>query len=103
MDVLKRRNNSVEIEIFIDVEPDPSIQTVNKGLADMNTFGPDNIIAIGGGSPIDAAKIMWLLYEHPEADPDDGLEGDRGRDAVAGNDEEAPAEEKKTSSKKSKK
>ena len=67
-DVLKRRKNNVEIEIFVDVEPDPSIQTVNKGLAVMNTFGPDNIIAIGGGSPIDAAKIMWLLYEHPEAD-----------------------------------
>ncbi|GAB1219826.1 hypothetical protein ENUP19_0043G0011 [Entamoeba nuttalli] len=68
MDVLKRRSNEVEIEIFIDVEPDPSIQTVQKGLAVMNTFGPDNIIAIGGGSAMDAAKIMWLLYEHPEAD-----------------------------------
>ncbi|ELP93993.1 alcohol dehydrogenase, putative [Entamoeba invadens IP1] len=68
MDVLKRRQNNVEIEIFIDVEPDPSIQTVRKGLAVMNTFNPDNIIAIGGGSAMDAAKIMWLLYEHPEAD-----------------------------------
>ncbi|ELP94639.1 alcohol dehydrogenase, putative [Entamoeba invadens IP1] len=68
MDVLKRRQNDVEIEIFIDVEPDPSIQTVRKGLAVMNTFSPDNIIAIGGGSAMDAAKIMWLLYEHPEAD-----------------------------------
>ena len=68
MDVLKHRRNEVEIEIFIDVEPDPSVQTVQKGLAVMNTFGPDNIIAIGGGSAMDAAKIMWLLYEHPEVD-----------------------------------
>ncbi|ELP87574.1 NADPH-dependent butanol dehydrogenase, putative [Entamoeba invadens IP1] len=45
-----------------------SIQTVKKGLAVINTFGPDNIIAIGGGSAMDAAKIIWLLYEHPEAD-----------------------------------
>ncbi|KAL7711753.1 Aldehyde-alcohol dehydrogenase 2 [Entamoeba marina] len=68
MDVLKRRRNNVEIEIYVDVEPDPSLQTVQKGLSVMNTFGPDNIIAIGGGSPIDAAKVMWLLYEHPEVD-----------------------------------
>ncbi|NJN61754.1 MAG: bifunctional acetaldehyde-CoA/alcohol dehydrogenase [Coleofasciculaceae cyanobacterium RL_1_1] len=52
--------------IFSDVEPDPSLETVNRGLAVMNHFNPDVIIAIGGGSPMDAAKIMWLLYEHPE-------------------------------------
>lgn len=52
--------------IFYDVEPDPSLETVERGLSVMNTFSPDVIIAIGGGSPMDAAKIMWLLYEHPE-------------------------------------
>jgi acetaldehyde dehydrogenase/alcohol dehydrogenase len=48
------------------VEPDPSLDTVNRGLEMMNRFNPDAIIAIGGGSPMDAAKIMWLMYEHPE-------------------------------------
>lgn len=52
--------------IFYDVEPDPSLDTVNRGLEMMRTFNPDVIIAIGGGSPMDAAKIMWLMYEHPE-------------------------------------
>jgi len=53
-------------DIFYNVEPDPSLDTVERGLAMMRTFSPDVIIAIGGGSPMDAAKIMWLLYEHPE-------------------------------------
>jgi acetaldehyde dehydrogenase/alcohol dehydrogenase len=48
------------------VEPDPSLETVERGLNVINTFNPDVIIAIGGGSPMDAAKIIWLLYEHPE-------------------------------------
>ncbi|MFP4219966.1 MAG: bifunctional acetaldehyde-CoA/alcohol dehydrogenase [Phormidium sp.] len=52
--------------IFSEVEPDPSLETVNRGLAVMNNFQPDVIIALGGGSPMDAAKIMWLMYEHPE-------------------------------------
>ncbi|ACK72057.1 iron-containing alcohol dehydrogenase [Gloeothece citriformis PCC 7424] len=52
--------------VFYDVEPDPSLETVNRGLGVMREFNPDVIIAIGGGSPMDAAKIMWLLYEHPE-------------------------------------
>jgi acetaldehyde dehydrogenase/alcohol dehydrogenase len=52
--------------VFYDVEPDPCLATVNKGLAVMNAFKPDVIIAIGGGSPMDAAKVMWLMYEHPE-------------------------------------
>jgi acetaldehyde dehydrogenase / alcohol dehydrogenase len=56
--------------IFCDVEPDPSLETVQRGLSLMNTFTPDVIIAIGGGSPMDAAKIMWLLYEHPEIEFD---------------------------------
>jgi acetaldehyde dehydrogenase / alcohol dehydrogenase len=53
-------------EIFYDVEPDPSLDTIDRGLALMRRFNPDVIIAFGGGSPMDAAKIMWLLYEHPE-------------------------------------
>ncbi len=56
----------VKYDIFYDVEPDPSLDTVNRGLELMRTFEPDVIIAIGGGSPMDAAKIMWLMYEHPE-------------------------------------
>ncbi|HBB35761.1 MAG TPA: bifunctional acetaldehyde-CoA/alcohol dehydrogenase [Cyanobacteria bacterium UBA8803] len=56
----------LKYDIFYDVEPDPSLDTVNRGLALMNTFKPDVIIAFGGGSPMDAAKIMWLMYEHPE-------------------------------------
>ena len=56
----------ITINIFYDVEPDPSLETVERGLNVINTFNPDVIIAIGGGSPMDAAKIMWLLYEHPE-------------------------------------
>jgi acetaldehyde dehydrogenase/alcohol dehydrogenase len=56
--------------VFYDVEPDPSLETVQRGLTLMNSFTPDVIIAIGGGSPMDAAKIMWLLYEHPEIEFD---------------------------------
>ncbi len=55
-------------DVFADVEPDPTIATARKGVHEMAGFKPDVIIAIGGGSPMDAAKIMWLLYEHPEAD-----------------------------------
>ena len=67
---LRNRKQYVHSEIFSDVEPDPSFDTINKGVAMMNEFKPDVIIAIGGGSPIDAAKGMWLFYEHPEADPE---------------------------------
>ncbi len=56
----------VKHQIFFDVEPDPSLTTINKGLAEINIFNPDVIISIGGGSPMDAAKVMWLMYEHPE-------------------------------------
>ncbi|MGL5083328.1 MAG: bifunctional acetaldehyde-CoA/alcohol dehydrogenase [Microcoleaceae cyanobacterium] len=56
----------LKYDIFYDVEPDPSLDTVYRGLVLMNNFEPDVIIAIGGGSPMDAAKIMWLMYEHPE-------------------------------------
>jgi len=52
--------------VFYDVKPDPALSVINQGVAAMNDFQPDAIIALGGGSPIDAAKVMWLLYEHPE-------------------------------------
>ncbi len=65
-DVLARRGNDVMIQVFDDVEPEPSIGTVNRGAEIMRGFKPDTIIALGGGSPMDAAKVMWLLYEHPE-------------------------------------
>lgn len=56
----------VQSQIFSDVKPDPTISTVNQALALVNNFEPDVIIALGGGSPIDAAKIIWLMYEQPE-------------------------------------
>ncbi len=65
---LRKRNEYVHSEIFSDVESDPSFDTIKKGVAMMNEFKPDVIIALGGGSPIDAAKGMWLFYEHPDAD-----------------------------------
>ena len=68
MQCLKKRAKQVEIEMFVDVEPDPSVATVKKGLELFKQFKPDNIIALGGGSAMDAAKIMWLLYEHPDVD-----------------------------------
>ena len=65
---LERRSQPVQIRLFNQVEPDPSLQTIQAGAADMRAFNPDVIIALGGGSPIDAAKGMWLFYEHPDAD-----------------------------------
>ena len=70
-DVIKRRRNKVNVELFFDVEPDPSIETVNAGIELMRKFQPDVIIALGGGSSMDAAKVMWLMYEHPEVNFDD--------------------------------
>ena len=58
----------MEVELFEGIEPDPSVTTVMKGAEAMLKFEPDWIIAMGGGSPIDAAKIMWVMYEHPEVD-----------------------------------
>lgn len=55
----------MEVKIFEGVEPDPSVETVMKGAEFMSEFGPDWIVAIGGGSPIDAAKAMWVKYEYP--------------------------------------
>lgn len=60
----------IEHDIFYNVEPDPSLTTVQKGLALLNSFQPDVIIAMGGGSPMDAAKVMWLMYEQPEVEFD---------------------------------
>lgn len=56
----------MEVTFFEGVEPDPSVETVMKGAAKMQEFQPDWIVAIGGGSPIDAAKAMWAFYEYPD-------------------------------------
>ena len=55
----------MEVQLFEGVEPDPSVETVMKGAKAMTDFQPDVIVAIGGGSPIDAAKAMWAFYEYP--------------------------------------
>ncbi len=68
---LDARKNNVQYQLFCDVEPDPDITTVQKGVAAMANFAPDVIIALGGGSAMDAAKGMWLFYEQPELDFDD--------------------------------
>ena len=65
---LDLRRNKVVYQIFADVEPDPDITTVERGTEIMRSFKPDTIIALGGGSPMDAAKVMWLFYEQPEVD-----------------------------------
>lgn len=65
------KNAGLEVQIFEGVEPDPSIETVFKGAKAMEAFQPDVIVAIGGGSPIDAAKAMWVFYEYPEKTFDD--------------------------------
>jgi len=64
----KLEEMGIRYEIFADVLPDPTLTTAREGLKRINHFQPDVIMAVGGGSPIDAAKIMWLLYEHPEID-----------------------------------
>ena len=65
---IRKRAEYVHSEIFSEVEPDPSFETINKGVEAMKQFNPDVIIALGGGSAIDAAKGMWLFYEYPDAD-----------------------------------
>ncbi|MDY5277972.1 bifunctional acetaldehyde-CoA/alcohol dehydrogenase [Sharpea azabuensis] len=70
-DVIKRRRNKVDIELFFDVQSDPTLEVVQKGVDLMRSFQPDTIIALGGGSSMDAAKVMWLMYEHPEVNFDD--------------------------------
>ncbi len=56
----------ITYDCFFEVAPDPTLQCAQKGLEQLKAFGPDTIIALGGGSAMDAAKIMWLMYEHPE-------------------------------------
>ncbi|NEZ47145.1 bifunctional acetaldehyde-CoA/alcohol dehydrogenase [Clostridium niameyense] len=58
-------------KVFFDVAPDPTLDTAYKGAGEMEEFKPDTIIAVGGGSSMDAAKIMWVLYEHPEVEFED--------------------------------
>lgn len=60
------RDMDIDFKVFFDVEPDPTLKIARKGAEEMKSFAPDTIIAVGGGSPMDAAKIMWVLYEHPE-------------------------------------
>lgn len=60
------REIDIDFKVFFDVEPDPTLGTARKGAEEMKDFKPDVIIAVGGGSPMDAAKIMWVLYEHPK-------------------------------------
>ncbi|WP_120337738.1 bifunctional acetaldehyde-CoA/alcohol dehydrogenase [Cryobacterium soli] len=66
LDVLNRREGRVALQIIDNVLPEPTVSAVEKGAEEMRAFKPDTIIALGGGSPMDAAKVMWLLYEHPE-------------------------------------
>ena len=67
--LLKERN--IETECYYEVEADPTLSIVRKGTAVLKAFQPDVIIAIGGGSPMDAAKMMWVMYEHPEVSFED--------------------------------
>jgi len=62
------RGNHVTYQLFADVEQDPSIETVRRGTELIRSYKPDTIIALGGGSAMDAAKVMWLFYEQPEVD-----------------------------------
>ena len=61
----------VDFQIFFDVKPDPTISTINEALSIIRTYEPDVIIALGGGSPIDAAKLIWLMYEQPDTNFED--------------------------------
>ena len=64
---LRKREQYCHAKIYSDVEPDPDVDTIMRGVEEMRDFKPDVIIALGGGSAIDAAKGMWLFYEHPDA------------------------------------
>lgn len=66
IDVLNRRSERVSIQIIDNTQPEPDIVDVTENTRLMADFAPDTIIALGGGSPMDAAKVMWLLYEHPD-------------------------------------
>ncbi|MDR6198123.1 acetaldehyde dehydrogenase/alcohol dehydrogenase [Microbacterium sp. SORGH_AS428] len=66
VDILHRRPTPVHLQIIDRVLPEPTVASVQAGAAQMREFQPDTIIALGGGSPMDAAKVMWLLYENPD-------------------------------------
>jgi len=65
---LRKRRDYVHSEVYSDVEPDPDIETIRRGVEAMKRFQPDVVIALGGGSAIDAAKAMWMFYENPALD-----------------------------------
>ncbi|MEU9997973.1 bifunctional acetaldehyde-CoA/alcohol dehydrogenase [Streptomyces sp. NPDC050848] len=67
-DILQARPSAVVLQVIDDVESNPELATVQAGAARMRDFEPDTIVALGGGSVMDAAKIMWLMYEHPEVE-----------------------------------
>lgn len=71
LDVLYSNGKKPAVDVISDILPDPDVETVYRGVAKIREFEPDTIIALGGGSPMDAAKVMWLLYEHPEVDFND--------------------------------
>jgi alcohol dehydrogenase class IV len=64
------RKAGMEVGYFAEVEPEPSLQTVRRGAAQLTAFAPDWIVGLGGGSAMDAAKAMWVLYERPDIEPD---------------------------------
>ncbi|MCG3102685.1 iron-containing alcohol dehydrogenase, partial [Enterobacter sp. DRP3] len=68
MDVLNRREGRVQVQLLNQVRPEPKVSEVRAGAEAMRQFQPDTIIALGGGSPMDASKVMWLLYENPEVE-----------------------------------
>lgn len=68
-EVLER--NGIQFKVFCDVEPDPTLRCARAGAEEMLSFNPDVIISLGGGSAMDAAKIMWVMYEHPEVEFED--------------------------------
>ena len=61
----------IDYQIFFDVKPDPTLSTINQAMEIIRPYEPDVIISLGGGSPMDAAKIMWLMYEQPETNFED--------------------------------
>lgn len=68
IDQLHKRKNKVQVQVFDGVEPNPDIKTIEAGVQLINRFKPNAIVALGGGSAMDAGKIMWLFYERPDAD-----------------------------------
>ena len=66
----KLKTHGFQVQVFDSVEPDPSLETVRKGAEAMLAFQPDWIVGLGGGSALDAAKAMWVLYERPDMDPE---------------------------------